>query len=68
MRSSPVCLMLIGLESQLSDKQHHDLQLINASRQRVRIAGFDWALSRARAIIRNISDGSVAVVRGHRML
>lgn len=61
-------LVLIGLESQLSDQQRVDLQRTNASRQQVRIAGFDWALSRARTIISSISDGSVAVVRGHRMI
>lgn len=62
------CLVITGLESELTEKQKRGLRLANGRRQNLRIAGFDWALERGKAIVGNLSDGHIEVVRGHRVI
>jgi hypothetical protein len=61
------CLVIIGLENRLTQPQANSLANVNASRHRVRIAGFDWIASRAHAIIENMSSGEVGVFEKHRI-
>jgi hypothetical protein len=62
------CLVVIGLESQLTDQQTKSLSNANAGRHNVRIAGFDWLLKRAAAIVENVSSGEVDVIKRHRVV
>jgi hypothetical protein len=65
---SAECLVIIGLESQLSEQQGKSLMNANARRHNVRIAGFDWLLKRAASIIENISSDEVKVIKRHRVI
>lgn len=49
---APDCLVVNGLELPLSSQQTRMLTLENAHRRGVRICGFDWLASRARAIMK----------------
>ncbi|UEG53432.1 DUF4263 domain-containing protein [Mucilaginibacter daejeonensis] len=52
---SPMCLVIIGLEHTLNDKQKERLKQENESTQgRLRIVGFDWIYNRAKATLDNL--------------
>ena len=62
------CLVVVGMESHLSDIQRQGLQMANSKRQHIRIVGFDWLLNRAKAVIANVSHGGIKVIERHRMI
>ena len=47
----PECLVVIGMERNLSEEQRRALLRENQHRQGVHIVGFDWVAQRAEAII-----------------
>jgi hypothetical protein len=49
----PSCLVIIGLESRLSDEQRGLLRQQN-ERDNVKIVGFDWLYQRAKAVLNNL--------------
>lgn len=57
----PDCLVVIGLEENLTQEQHRALLLENQHRSGVRIVGFDWLASRAEAITQNIIRSNITV-------
>lgn len=60
---APDCLVVNGLEAPLSAPQKRMLTLENAHRRGVRICGFDWLASRARAIMKGYVTHRVQVSR-----
>jgi hypothetical protein len=64
----PDCLVVVGLERDLSSKQRASLHMINRSRNHVRIVGFDWLLERAKTIASNVSQHSTEVKRNLRIV
>lgn len=62
----PECLIVIGMESNLSAQQRSALVKANGTRQRIRIVGFDWLLDRAKATLSNLSRNQIEVICGHR--
>jgi hypothetical protein len=58
---TPECLVVIGLERDLSDEQRRALLMENQHRQGVRIVGFDWIARRAAAVTQNIVETGVDV-------
>jgi hypothetical protein len=54
--SEPECLVVIGVESQLSADQRSALARENRSRAGVRIVGFDWLARRALTIASNVIE------------
>ena len=59
--SEPDCLVIIGLEKKLNDKQSYGLSNENAENRHVRIVGFDWIHSRAMKIMENTIQHGVEV-------
>ncbi len=57
----PDCLVVIGLERNLSAEQRHALEVDNEHRARVRVVGFDWIADRAETILRNMISVNIAV-------
>ena len=57
----PDCLVIIGQERQLDDRQRRTLRDANRHRHRLRIAGFDWLADRARVVAKNIVRHHVEV-------
>ena len=64
----PDCLVVIGMEEELSEIQKNALSYTNTSRHKLRIVGFDWLSERARAMISNMSLGEIDVIARHRMI
>lgn len=62
------CLVIIGTEAGLNHKQSEALERAKQRRQNVWIAGFDWLEARARALIENVSHGTIDVVTRHRVI
>lgn len=62
------CLVVIGTEAGLDHKQSEALERAKQRRQNVRIVGFDRLEARARALIENVSHGTIDVVTRHRMI
>jgi len=60
----PECLIIIGLERDLSDSQARILRLENNHRSRLRIVGFDWIGRRAESIVRNLVEVDAATTHG----
>jgi len=58
----PECLVVVGLERDLSDKQKQALHDANQGRNHLRIVGFDWLLYRARTIAANMTQLNVEVL------
>ena len=58
----PDCLVVVGLERDLSDKQRQALRDANHGRNHLRIVGFDWLLERARTIAANMTQPNVEVL------
>ncbi|MGE5785713.1 MAG: Shedu anti-phage system protein SduA domain-containing protein, partial [Myxococcales bacterium] len=58
---APDCLVVNGLEGPLTPEQKRMLVLENAHRRGVRIVGFDWLVSRARAIMTGYVNHDVTV-------
>lgn len=58
---TPDCLVIIGMESSLSQEQRRALLLENQHRGSLRIVGFDWIASRAESIAKNIVEYGVDV-------
>lgn len=53
----PQCMVVIGMESSLSDSQRARLMQENESRQGVlKIVGFDWLYNRASAVLNNLTS------------
>lgn len=59
--SDPDCLVIVGLESSLTDGQKSALFRHNAHRHRLDVVGFDWILDRARRISENVAEHGVIV-------
>jgi hypothetical protein len=59
--SEPDCLVVIGLEGQLSDSQRAALARDNRSRTALRVVGFDWITRRAEAVARNVIEAPITV-------
>lgn len=59
----PDCLVVIGQEGQLDERQRRVLRDANRHRHRLRIAGFDWLADRARAVAANIVRHRVQIER-----
>jgi hypothetical protein len=57
----PDCLVVLGLEHELTPEQHRALALENASRKEMRIVGFDWIADRAERILQNMISANIAV-------
>ena len=57
----PETLVVIGLESTLSDGQREALVLDNQHRSGVRVVGFDWIARRAEAITQNVIASEISV-------
>ncbi len=51
----PECLVIIGLERDLTDDQRAALSRANAGYHGLRVVGFDWVLQRASAVARNVT-------------
>lgn len=62
------CLAIIGLEHGLTADQRKNLDRGNSRRQNMKIAGFDWLLHRARAVVTNVGEPNVEVIRRYRVL
>ena len=60
---TPECLVVIGMERDLSVEQRHVLRRENEGRGGLRIVGFDWLAERARVLGRNVVEGSMDVRR-----
>jgi hypothetical protein len=58
---NPECLVVIGMERDLSEDQRRALLRENQHRQGVHIVGFDWVAQRAEAITNNIINTDLAV-------
>jgi len=58
---APECLVVNGLEDPLTPEQKRMLVLENSHRRGVRIAGFDWLITRARATATNFVGHRVQV-------
>lgn len=61
----PECLIVIGLERDLSDSQARILRLENNHRSWLRIVGFDWIGRRAESTARNLVEIDAATTHGH---
>lgn len=59
--SDPDCMVVVGLESDLSKEQKAVLESLNDARHRIKIVGFDWILERAQRISQNVSEHGVVV-------
>ena len=57
----PECLVVIGLEADLTDPQRRALALENENRRSLRIVGFDWLAGRAERILNNMISANIAV-------
>ncbi len=57
----PECLVVIGLERNLSGPQREALALENEHRRGLRIVGYDWIAERAERILRNMISANIAV-------
>jgi antiviral defense system Shedu protein SduA len=57
----PECLVVIGIESSLSEDQKRALALDNENRKGLRIVGFDWIAERADRILSNMISANIAV-------
>jgi hypothetical protein len=62
------CLIVIGMESELSSPQTTSLNRANAGRHNIRIVGFDWLKKRAATIVGNVSSGEIEVIRAYRVV
>jgi hypothetical protein len=62
------CLVVIGLEAGLNEKQQAGLAAANAARHGLRIVGFDWLARRASTVLENMSVGEIAVREGYRVI
>jgi hypothetical protein len=58
----PECLVVVGLERALDERQKAVLRDANRHRHRLRIVGFDWLSYRARTIAGNITRHHVEVI------
>jgi len=58
----PDCLIVIGLERILEERQKAALRDANRNRHRLRIVGFDWLADRARTVAANITRHHIEVV------
>ena len=56
------CLLVIGLETNLTRDQSRSLANANAGLSAVKIVGFDWLAKRAHAIVENVSAGEIKIV------
>jgi hypothetical protein len=63
----PECLVVIGMEGNLSEVQIRALRLDNESRHHVKVVGFDWLAKRARSTFENIVAGGIVVNRSLRV-
>ncbi|MEO4041154.1 Shedu anti-phage system protein SduA domain-containing protein [Hoeflea sp. CAU 1731] len=59
--SDPDCLVVVGLESTLSDDNKIALASLNGNRHRFRVVGFDWLLERAQRVSQNVTEHGVIV-------
>jgi hypothetical protein len=55
----PDCLIIIGRQEHLSEKQNRALEDANKHRSHLKIVGFDWLTARARVIVQNIIQHGV---------
>lgn len=58
----PDCLVVIGLERDLSSQQNRVLQDANRHRTHLRIVGFDWLLDRSRTTASNVTQSGVEII------
>lgn len=63
----PDCLVVIGLEQELSTPQKKALTLTNESRHKLKIVGFDWLAERSKTIMENMSSGDIEVLQRSRL-
>lgn len=61
--NDPDCLVVTGLQRELDENQMAVLTHVNRHRVRLRIAGFDWLVERARNIATNITRHRVQVIK-----
>lgn len=59
--SDPDCLVVVGMENNLTSGQREVLASLNGARHRVKVVGFDWLLERAERISKNVSENGVVV-------
>jgi hypothetical protein len=57
----PDCMVVIGLERELSSEQRRALLLENQNRGQIQIVGFDWLAERADRILQNMISTNIAV-------
>lgn len=65
--SEPDCLVVIGLESDLSEEQKNTLRSVNQSKIRTQIVGFDGLLARAETLVKNVTQHRNKVFQRHRV-
>jgi len=57
----PDCMVVLGLERELSSEQRRALALENQNRRQIQIVGFDWIAERAERILQNMISANIAV-------
>lgn len=62
------CLAVVGVERTLQAAQRQALLRANGRRQNSKVVGFDWLLGRARAVVSNVGEGRIEVIKGHRII
>ncbi len=60
---NPDCLVVIGKEQGLTDRQREVLRDANLTRHKLRIVGFDWLAERAKVVAANITRHDVEVTQ-----
>jgi hypothetical protein len=58
----PDCLVVIGIERDLSREQKQVLQDANRHRNHLRIVGFDWLLDRSKTIAANVTQRGAEII------
>ena len=58
------CLVVVGLERNLSDVQRQTLRTENYQRHALRIVGFDWLAERAKSVQKNLSRRVIGIRDG----
>ena len=61
------CLVVVGLERDLSDVQRQTLNSENSQRHSLRVVGFDWLADRARSVQGNLTRRVVGIRKGLRL-
>ncbi len=55
------CLVVIGLEKKLGNRQKQALRNDNAGRKNLRVVGFDWLSDRVKSVHNNLAKGAIPI-------